>query len=54
MLVATDAALDAKAAADKKLGEGPAVTGVVVLGEQSRFVIEVGDDALNVFNILQW
>ena len=53
MLVATDAALEAKAAADKKLGEGPAVTGVVVLGEQSRFVIEVGDDALNVFNILQ-
>jgi hypothetical protein len=53
MLVATDAALEAKAAADKKLGEGPAVSGVVVFGEQSRFVIEVGDDALNVFNILQ-
>ena len=41
MLVATDAALEAKAAADRKLGEGPAVTGLVVLGEQSRFVIEM-------------
>jgi hypothetical protein len=53
MLVATDAALEQKAAADRKLGEGPAVPGLVVLGEQSRFVIETGDDALNVFNLLQ-
>ena len=29
------------------------MAGIVVLGEQSRFVIEVGDEALNVFNILQ-
>ena len=29
------------------------MTGVVVLGDQSRFVLEIGDDALNVFNILQ-
>ena len=42
-----------KAAADRKLAEAPAVPGAVVLGEQSRFVIEVGDDALNVFYILQ-
>ena len=27
--------------------------GIVVLGEQTRFVIEIGDEALNVFNILQ-
>jgi hypothetical protein len=53
MLVAADAALDEKAAADRKLALGPAVPGTVVFGEQSRFVIEVGDDALNVFNILQ-
>lgn len=53
MLVATDAALEKKAAADLKLAEGPAVSGVVVLGDQSRFVLEIGDDALNVFNILQ-
>lgn len=53
MLVATDAATNEKAAADRKLGDGPAVAGVVVLGDQSRFVLEIGDDALNVFNILQ-
>jgi hypothetical protein len=53
MLVATDAGIEKKAAEDRTLAQGPAVTGVVVLGEQSRFVIEVGDDALNVFNILQ-
>ena len=54
MLVATDAGIGKKAAEDRTLAQGPAVTGVVVLGEQSRFVIEVGDDALNVFNILQF
>ena len=53
MLVATDPALEEKAAADRKLGEGPAVPGLVVLGDQSRFVLEIGDDALNVFNLLQ-
>ncbi len=53
LLVATDAATEQKAAADRKLAQGPAVSGVVVLGEQSRFVLEIGEDALNVFNILQ-
>lgn len=53
MLVATDAALERKAAEERKLGAGPAVPGVVILGDQSRFVLEVGDDALNVFNLLQ-
>lgn len=53
MLVATDAAAEQKAAADKKLAEGPAVPGIVVIGDQSRFVVEVGDDALNVFNVLR-
>jgi hypothetical protein len=53
MLVATDAATEEKAAADRKLAEGPAVPGIVVLGGESRFVFEIGDDALNVFNILQ-
>jgi hypothetical protein len=53
MLVATDAAIEKKAAEDRALAQGPPVSGVVVLGEQSRFVLEVGDDALNVFNILQ-
>jgi hypothetical protein len=53
MLVATDAATEAKAAADRTLAQGPAVPGTVVLGEQSRFVLEVGDDTLNVFSLLQ-
>jgi len=53
MLVTTDAAMGKKAAEDRQLAAAPAVQGSVVFGEQSRFVIEVGDDALNVFNILQ-
>ena len=53
MLVATDAAIEKKAEDDRKLAAEPAVAGAVVFGEQSRVVIEVGDDALNVFNILQ-
>jgi hypothetical protein len=53
MLVATDAAIEKKAAEDRQLAAAPAVPGSVVFGDQSRFVIEVGDDALNVFNILQ-
>jgi hypothetical protein len=54
MLVASDAEIDRKAAEDRKLAEGPAVTGAVVLGEQTRIVIESSDDALNVFYILQF
>lgn len=53
MLVATDAAAEEKAAVDRKLGEGAAVPGAVVIGDQSRFVLEIGDDALNVFHIFQ-
>jgi len=53
MLVATDAAIEKKAAEDRVLAQSPAVSGTVVLGEQSRFVLEVGDDSLNVFNLLQ-
>jgi hypothetical protein len=54
MLVATDAATEAKAAEEKRLAGEPPVNGTVVLGDQSRFVIEIGDDALNVFNIMQF
>lgn len=31
----------------------PAVTGDVVLGDQTRFVVEVGDEALNVYYVMQ-
>ena len=53
MLVATDPAGAARAEEDRKLAAGPARTGVVVLGDQSRYVIELGDDGLSVFNIFQ-
>jgi hypothetical protein len=53
MLVATDAATEGRAAEDKKLAEEAPVKGAVVLGDQSRFVVEVGDDTLNVFNLMQ-
>jgi len=50
MLVATDAAA---AKEESRLAQQPPVAGTVTFGPESRFVIEVGDDALNVFNILQ-
>lgn len=53
MLVATDPAAAARAAEDERLAASPAQTGLVVLGEQSRFVIEMGDGGLNVFNIFE-
>ncbi|HEX6465155.1 MAG TPA: hypothetical protein VFZ98_11895 [Vicinamibacterales bacterium] len=53
MLVATDAATEARAAEEKKLAAEPPVQGTIVLGDQSRVVIEIGDDALNVFNLMQ-
>ena len=53
MLVATDAEIEKKAEADRALAQGPAVQGSVVFGDQSRFVLEIQDDALNVFNLLE-
>ncbi len=53
MLVATDPETEKRAAEDRKLAQEPPIPGTVVLGDQSRFVIELGDDGVNVFNILQ-
>ena len=53
MLVATDPAAAAGAAEDNTSAQAPAQPGTVVLGDQSRFVIELADDSLSVFNILQ-
>jgi len=53
MLVATDAGASKRAEEDRKLAQGPARTGIVVLGEQSRFVFELADDGLTAFNIFQ-
>ena len=62
MLVAAEGAAagiqEAPAAAartqeDQQLAAGPAKSGIVVLGEQSRLVIELGDGGLSVFNIFE-
>ena len=53
LLVATDPEAAKPAAEDKQLAAAPAQPGTVVLGDQSRFVIEFGDGSLSVFNILQ-
>jgi hypothetical protein len=53
MLVATDPEAARRSEEDRKLAEGPARTGIVVLGDQSRFVIEPGEDGLTVYNIWQ-
>jgi hypothetical protein len=52
-LVATDAAIERKAAEDRQRPQAPAQPGTVELGGQSRFVIEMGDESLNVFYILE-
>ncbi len=52
-LIATDPEMAKKAEDDRRLAASPPIDGTVVLGEQSRIVIELGDDGLNVFNILQ-
>jgi hypothetical protein len=52
-LVATDPAAQKGAEGERGLPQAPAQTGTVVLGERSRFVFEMGDDALNVFALLE-
>jgi hypothetical protein len=53
MLVATDPGAGSRAEEDRTLADGPARKGIVVLGEGSRFVVELGDTGLTVFNIFQ-
>ncbi|HET7221345.1 MAG TPA: hypothetical protein VFJ02_24990 [Vicinamibacterales bacterium] len=53
LLVATDPNAQKRAEEDKALAAGPAQPGTVVLGEESRFVFELGDASLSVYNILQ-
>lgn len=52
-LVATDPEAAKREAQDRALAQGPSQPGMVVLGEQSRFVFEIGEDGLNVFSIMQ-
>jgi hypothetical protein len=51
-LVATDPEMQKRGEEDRRLAQGPAQAGLVVLGERSRFVFEMGDEALNVFALL--
>lgn len=53
MLVASDPEAGKRAEADGTLTAEAARTGIVTLGDQSRFVIELGEDGLTVFNIYQ-
>jgi hypothetical protein len=56
LLVATDpeaAAAPNQATGRSQTVQGSAQPGDVALGEQSRFVFELGDEAINVFSILQ-
>ena len=53
LLVATDPKAAAGGEGDSGPAAAPAADGAIVLGDQSRFVFELGDDGLNVFSILQ-
>ena len=52
-LVATDPEMQKRADEDRRLAQGAAQTGMVVLGERSRFVFEMGEDTLNAFALLE-
>ena len=53
MLVATDPNAAPQKADAGQLAQQPPVDGSVVFGPETRFVVEVGEDVLNVFNMLQ-
>src|SRR5688572_21312687 len=52
MLVATDPAGAARAGEDKSLATAPATKGLVVLGPESRVIVQLGEDGLNVFYLI--
>jgi hypothetical protein len=52
MLVATDPEAARRAEESAKLAAGPAQPGIVILGGESRFVIETVEDALQVYYLL--
>lgn len=53
LLVATDPDTEKRAEEDRSLAAAPAQPGLVVIGDQSRFVFEFGDGSISVFNLLQ-
>lgn len=52
-LVALDPEMEKRAEEDRRLAAMPPVPGMVVLGEQSRFVLEMGDEGLHVFALME-
>lgn len=52
-LVATDPEDVARAAEDKALASAPAAKGIVVLGPESRVVVQLGEDGLTVFYMME-
>jgi hypothetical protein len=52
-LVATDSQLQQQADRDRQQAESAAQEGTVVLSDRSRFVFEMGDEALNSFALLE-
>ncbi|MEX2273385.1 MAG: carboxypeptidase-like regulatory domain-containing protein [Vicinamibacterales bacterium] len=53
MLVAPDPAAAAREDENARLRNAPAAPGIVVLGGESRFIVERGDESLNVFYVLE-
>ena len=53
MLVATDPDAAKQQAEAAKTAQEPPVDGTVAFGPETRFVVEIGEDALNVFSMLQ-
>lgn len=53
MLVAPDPGAAARQNEDARLRTAPAEQGIVVFGGESRFIVERGDEALNVFYVLE-
>ena len=53
ILVATDPADAARAAEDKALASAPATKGIVVLGPESRVIVQLGEDGLNIFYLIE-
>jgi hypothetical protein len=53
MLVGTDPEAERRAAEDAKLAAGPSVSGLVVLGPESRIITQLTDERLDIFYVLQ-
>ena len=53
ILVATDPELAKREEEDRRLAAGPAVSGTVVLGPESRVIAEMQSDRLNIYYMIQ-